>query len=660
MSLIEQIKARLKLLDGSQTPSMPEPDMPSYEFVRWAESTRKTIDETAIDIDTARAEMEAVIREYIAENPGHILLIAAPPGLGKTHSLVKIMQESGKRVGLFMDRHKMYDTMYDFDHFDNSLWYHWLSLEAKDPDNEDATMCMFAKEAKVWTSKGYSLMDMCRSLCEPCGHIKRCSYRRQASKKELCIAGVHEHSTNGMAMSYQTCFLDELPLRAFVKIRHIPVGDIYMKSGGPVHTFLKKIKSLCLLLGKQKLTGKPLLDMIGGDLSDVYAQVDDIGKWVPLIPPLNNVEDVHKAEYWYLSDLLLLLAPEYAAWKEGRESWLSRVILSSDGIRLLKRDEAWKNLPSRFVVLDATGKKETYEKLYGRKVVVWKPTIKRVGRIYQIVNRNNGKTAILGKDGKLTRSGLDAIETIRGLIRTREYKDVGVVTFKGVVDEVKELLGIERVVHFYGQRGSNLLKGCDAGFVLGCPSPNDSSVINTYAALYPDAMTPLSPKKIGGNIRPVRTTKEREYNYIREDGKSPRRKVGGFWWETELQEVYELFREVELIQSAHRARPLTQDCDVWLLTAIETGIRLDGLYERPEQAIGTPVGFNAIAWEKMLRWLDGLDDGAILTNKIIAEGIGVGESWVSRNKWLQAIAENLPEWQIDTIKKKPKTVVRAL
>jgi hypothetical protein len=687
--LVEAVRNRVAFFKSQEPPiplSFDESDLVSLEWgnVTWGESEKATKPEDLLTIKAARQELIRRIREYEQdEEEERILLINAPAGLGKTHAVIEVAQElaqDGKRTGLFMDRHAMYEDITRFDNFDESEWYHWLPLHHPDPENPDNTMCQLHEAASAWTSRGYPLMRMCRMLCKPTGHMERCSYRAQAQRPERIIAGVHEHAVTGMAIKdYSLIIVDELPMRAFVKRRFIPRNKIILDgAGGTVHQLLTTMFYLSQAMASTPnhvLKAKKLMDVIGPILGDVFAEMETIGNWTPVVPNLTSEEDAYEADYWYLQDLLTLFAPEYEAWKAGWTDWLSRIVVTAHGITLLLRSFPWKKLPKKLVVLDATGDATTYKMLFGREVMEWSPDVARKGKIYQIANRLNGLTQlttseryVAGDEGEVPDDEHNEREPVKRVKRTpndtahellkllqelcadRGYEIPGVITHKALRPFFEEA-GM-KTTHFYGQRGTNSLEDCDVVFVVGTPSPPNLSIIQTFAALNQDIMNPFVAlvNEDTGRIAPIRTAKEVAYRYTNKEGKSPRRMLSGFWWYPELQSIYQLYREAELKQALHRSRATIRAVDVWLLSTVAVDERLDGFFASADEALNAPEGISWQHWRTILRWLEsGTDD--LLTYETLSALTGVGEAWISRNKWLDRIYERVAgDWEIASLK----------
>lgn len=681
-SLRSLIQERLDFFDRNMPahPVIPEnDDLATIErlTIKWKPPPPTVAPPPSISIDEARTQLADTLREYLSGDDERILLVSAPAGLGKTHTVITVAQEMaeyGYRIGLFMDRHDMYGDLQEFPHFDDGEWYHWLSLHHDNPEAPDETMCVLHREAKAWISRGYPLIKMCQALCAPSGYMGQCAYRAQAQRPERIIAGVHEHSVSGMSIrDYRAVIVDEMPLRAFMKQRHIPKNHIPLSGViGPVAQLTNLLKALSDGAGTGKsIRAKRLLDIIGPVLADVYA-LDEmehgLGNWSPAIPDLHAASEAYEADYWYLQDLLLLLTAEYTAWKNGWDDWLSRVIVTQSGLTLLGRAQPWKKLPQRLVILDATGNSEIYRLLFGRDVIEWKPSVRRAGKFYQIADRLNGLTQLTdteryeaeaedGEDDDNTviktrrvpnHLAVTTLEYITALTRQRGYVNPGVVTHKAL-RPMFEQAGFA-AAHFYGQRGTNQLEDCDAIFVLGCPSPSNQAIINTFASLNPDELTPFSPKtdEQTGRITPVRTAREVCYPYENAHGLSPHRMVSGFWWFPALQDTYNLFRENELYQAIHRGRVLSGKKDVWLLTTIQVpGERLDRLYETADKAMNCPDTISWQHWLKIMAWMNQAGPDDVLTYDILSELTGVGYAWASRNKWLEKIRKTNPgDWEI--------------
>lgn len=497
-------------------------------------------------------------------------------------------------------------------------------------------------------------MKLCDALCPM--HKPYCEFRRQMYRPERIIAGVHNHVSLGMSISdFYLTFVDELPLNAFLRPRHIPRDGIQLKGAGPVSDLSDVLQSL--VQAGEPVKGKALLDHIGPLLPDVYAQFEDYESALPTIPWIRRPDDVEKAAWWYLPDLLTSLVQEWQAWESGAETWLERVIVTKQGLDLLQRAEPWDGLPARVVVLDATGSGAIYRQLFGKNVETYSPNVERKGKVYQVVNRLNGKGTFLEDVPKtknkkrLSKQGLEALELCRQIVETKGYQRPGVVTFMEAVPEFEEVFGVGQVMYFHNMRGSNDLVDCDAGFIVGAPQPKDIRLMEAVKVLYPKRSKPFNLVDHEGFHRPARSEELRSYQYFDERGQAWRM-IGGFWNDPDLNALADILREQELVQAIHRFRPISREVPIFVLTSIPTEEQLDAIYENPGELLDVPEGIGDWqAWHKLIAWLNGQHErGLPVTYQDIADATGKPEATVRRWKWLDVILREFPDlWQTDRI-----------
>ena len=223
------------------------------------------------------------------------------------------------------------------------------------------------------------------------------------------------------------------------------------------------------------------------------------------------------------------------------------------------------------------------------------------GRIYQVWNRQNGIGALLQR-GHLTRHGRSLIEQVEAII-ARGYTRVGLICHKKMMEHFKHL-PIE-IGNFYGQRGTNRFRGCDCLIVAGTPMPPLEQIEDMAVMLFQDRNEPF---RINGTLPWVE--EDRPYNYIDPNtGGSYAYPTPGFWGEPDLQLILEEFRESEILQSAHRARPLIELVDIWLLTNIPTKLEISDLITTYD-VLGIPPGVHQAKWERFQQLADERYDAA--------------------------------------------------
>jgi hypothetical protein len=667
VAYVERILAAQAYWTAQRFDSAPEPpEQPMPDHYRLKFQPGYPAYQPEVDLAEARREISEKIAEYQMEKrPNRYLLITAQPGVGKTYLAVQAVQQLAQlhvRVLYAMPTHAHFDTISDFDNFDGGYdWYHWLALSAESPETKN-TMCLYANEMVVWTRKGYPAMKLCDSLCAV--YKPNCEFRRQALRSERIIAGVHNHVSLGMAISdFDLAIVDELPISAFLRPRHVPADGLRLNGAGPVVDLSEKLSTICA--SGERTLGWPLLDQLAPLLTDVYAQFEDYASALPVTPWISRADQVGQAPYWYLPDLLELLVQEKAAYDAGAKQWLERVILTKHGLDLLQRAEPWDGLPAHVVFLDATGSAAVYKQLFRREIEVYAPNVKRAGRVYQVVKRLHGLGTFLekvpgqiepqnGEDDKrlrrLSKQGLDALKFCAAMIEAKGYKNPGCVTFKSAVPEFEQVFGAGRVLHFHAQRGSNDLIDADAGFVVGAPQPQDGDIMQAVKILWPRRSRPFCLVEHNG-AHPARSEELRAYQYFDERGQAVRR-VSGFWNDPDLNAVADVMREQELVQAIHRFRPITRDVPVYLLTSIPIEEPLDGIFEDYSEVMGIPEGIhNWQAWKRLMEWLPNVHKtGQPVSNHDIAEATGLSYDTIWRQKWLDIILKIYPDdWKIDRI-----------
>jgi len=83
-------------------------------------------------------------------------------------------------------------------------------------------------------------------------------------------------------------------------------------------------------------------------------------------------------------------------------------------------------------------------------------------------------------------------------------------------------------------------------------------------------------------------------------GTGPASATSGYWADPDLAALLWSYREAEIIQAAHRARPINHPVDIWLLTNIP-------IWELPpdelltmREILAAPEGVNVFEWDKFV------------------------------------------------------------
>ena len=662
-------KVREKPLLPPQLPEPTTPDSIKRFPLYWQEPTQKIKNKLTTPKITKEEGWERLTKEmkdYINTSfPGYALLISLAPALGKSYSAIEVAQfcaSRGQQVLYAMPRHDYWGDIVGSPNFDRQHWYHWQSTDGvEEKTGED--MCRYSEEVKAWTGKGHRMMDACVSLCMSDNHFFKCPYRLQAKRPERIIAGVHNHPFTGLTREdpFDLVIIDELPTGAIINTRLIRGRELDVGGAFQVAELIDRLQELVVEQPEGEfLMGKPLLDQIGNFLGRIYDNIEnDDASWIPEPTKLVRPEDAKTARVNYLYDLLRLLIPEYEVWSKGWQDWLSRVAIDGRGLHILHREELWEETPEHIIILDATGDELGYELLLHRPVKRLHLNVENKGRIFQITHRYNGKSTIIEKNGNSVnvldqgRELLSLLKIIRYSKpladgRFGKYENMSAVTFKDLAPFVAAELGDDAVMWFGGNRGSNKFVNAKTDYdclvVMGTPGPSDEDLRNIFSQLH---FSPDDP--VGDYTRLVPPSGNRshrlvEYNFI-EDNLSPVRELSGFWDDPSFQELYQSYTSAELRQAVGRARAKIRDVDVWLLSSVPIDEIMDGIWDRPGEALNIPTD---IPWTKWTKIVEFIYSQEIISSSDFAESMSVTPQTARR--WMKRIELwNPADWIIKKV-----------
>jgi hypothetical protein len=627
-------------------------------------------------VESVRAELPKVMHAY-ADRKGarEILLVSAPAGIGKSFSGVEFVQARaglGERWYWAAQNHAMYEDLNRQPNFDSSLWYHWSAM---DGEIDGAPACKYPVAQRRWTEKGYKARNLCWWLCgrttineegvkEP-GHMTVCPFRNQGAKQSPVTFIMHQHLFTGLDDGKADgVVIDESFIGLLAREQHVPGPEIRQEK-----IDLRVIELANLLYGiwseivagqRPRTSGKALLDIIGEILPDVYVQLENMREIEELKkaakhyrnPPVFQPEEVENLQAIYMDALVEALMPEHNAWKAGKELWAERVWLEKDGLHFVTPAKLWDKLPRKVIILDATGRAGFYQNVFLRQVTEYRPNVQRQGHIYQVAGRMYSKH--MGTSGK--RKEKTASETtqqwfavVRELIAQRGYKNIAVITQLNVEKIVQRELGLTAndTLHYYKLRGRNDLKGRDAVFLFGTPTPAERTITNIALALNPRMIEPIYKFDEDGNHVPIYVPRQKEFR-LTSDGQRQIRdylalpaesaaRVVGLYPDPLLAAIQTQLREAEILQAVYRARLIDNPADVWIFSSIPIDEPIDGVFDDPPIAPGE-IGWKL--WLKMRTWYEGLPDGFEFGYDELAKAVDVTAQHLRRLDALTAIAEH--------------------
>lgn len=640
----------------------PEPDRlpdltpPDDDYVRgihrnlrWIERDGRMPSPQVLTLDEARMEIDRAIDEYINGIATHMLLVKALPGVGKTTAAVRAVEKLARdnyRVMYCGPRHNFLADLVEIAQYP-AMWYEWLPRQRG--DDEKTQTCSYADEINEWLNRGYEAMDFCAGVCGWDWVNDSCAYHAQKKRHEPIIFCQHQHAVFGHPLSFDYVFGDESPIMAFQHEWRIPAKFIMphdMSMLDPLAEMLHKLTSLAV--ADKYARGPELLEALGGsqeiidliDASNIPASADILN------PEIHNASLVDEMPYAHLFALASLLKRESLTVVSDLAG-ISRIVAGRGTLTLLLRHAPNDKLPPHVIWSDATANERLYRACFQRpvKVVDAQPAIG--GRIYQLYERANTKTSLIPRakphnggsweNQETTVSGktTQAVKVIERI--SQRYENPVIISFQDILKKTE----LNDVAHiwFYAARGTNLFEDADATIILGTPQPSLYDLEKAAAMIFFERDRAFQSQW---------TTADRAYRFER-DGQTPVYPVSGFWGDPDLQAVLWSLREAEIVQAAHRGRPVNHEVDIWLMTNIPLDELPPAELLTMRDVIGTPEGVNVFDWERIVEAAEeiALATGAVTVADMM-DRLGVARNAAS--KYLKLIVENEEGWFVDSIR----------
>ncbi len=591
---IRQWINRLKQAEPRESPLPPEPEYLKGLFrelrtIPAPESARQE----GISVGEARQRIRDALGSYLAGPAESMLLIKALPGIGKTTAAVEIAEQlaaEGRRVLYAGPRHDFYGDIMAIARRPE-LWYEWLPRQKEDLERRKIQTCGHVEAINTWMHRGYRGIEFCERVCG-WDSVKVCPYHVQKNRREPCIFGQHQHITLGHPLKFDVVIGDEDPCQVFQWKWSIPARWVYVHVD-PVDPLAEVLHILAGLAddAKEVTHGGELLARLGGP-GQVLAACTDFCMPVDasvLAPDIHDDGDVADVPYAHLQHLVPLLAREARAAQAGQD-YPHRVIAGKGHLTLLLRHTPNDQLPDHVVWLDGTGNRRLYEACFRRQVTVVDAQPSLRGRIFQVHDRSNGKASLLDKNNEPTGKAPQLEAQVQRIIETRGYKSPAIISYVKLIEQTQTFRDLMHT-HFYAARGTNALEEADSLFILGVPQPPLVELESLAAMLFWERMAPFASEWV---------CKDVAYNYCGPDGQGRCYPASGFWSDPDLQAVLWSVREAELIQAAHRARPVLRDVDIWLLFNLP-------IWELPPAELlsiadvfGAPRGVDAYQWPRVV------------------------------------------------------------
>lgn len=597
--------------------------------------------------DEAQIEIAREMYRYITtKDPDHMLVIKAPPGVGKTHLAIAMLADpllARKRILFAGPRRDFYESdiipMTIKTGQNPANWYPWQPRQLEDEAKGRCQTCAHAPHIQIWNSRGHESIAFCSRICGDHYLHNECDYYLQERIKKRWIYGAPEHVFMGHLLKFHLVIGDESPIRAALRKWLIPAHavipggyDPYNRS--PSHEMLAVLQNL-IVSYPDILQGKALLDALGGaDLVKESADSFPIGQKAHA-PEIRFPEESAEAPYAHVPHLMLLLKREAEEVLKGNDDYLSRVIVENGKLLLLLRRSPESDMPKHMIWLDATANERIYKEIFGREVKIVAPRIAREGEIYQVIDGPSSKTSMVTLDGEFTVNVEKVKALLAHIVKEQGYKTVGVITFAAIEAEFQKE-GYQ-TMHFGAETGSNQFEGIDVLFVVGTPMPPQHDIEGMTKIIYFNRMRPFQKRRAEDDKLWSKEEKHYEGHFTKQG------QVGGYGGDLDLQSVLWQHREAKIIQAVHRARINLFPIDVWLLSKIPIKeLPPDHIRTITEIWGGPRRGIEAQRWLAFKEFADKrLEEGEVITSADVVSALGVTAA--TARKWITLLVEQEPD-----------------
>lgn len=584
MSILDQIRSQLdQIATGTPAPINHDPmlDLGGEIVAAKRQHTRIhhgdfTPIPDGVGLAEARIKLRRALEQYHdLDTPDHRLLCLVPPGVGKSHALVQIAIRAhlrGERVAYVMPRH---DFLIDLMHitvglgYSPSIWYHWQPRKAASDHHE--SNCGHVPAITQWLKKGHEAIKFCQGVCGYQFIKDGCLYHAQrnealapmASGLYPIVAIQHGHITTGHSMlgEFDLIIGDESPLGMYPHLWHIPNNEIVPRDldhSDSAYSILATIAGISVTMADDiVLSGAALIDHLGGPKAVLHAAQNT--ELPHLESSIRFDYEAELASYNHGTQLMFMLASEARLSIGGESSFIERVIVRRDGLRLLLKHQTNHMLPPKVVWADATGDPALYQQITDWRIESFYTNVILDGPIHQITDSTFSKTTMLQSikktaDGPAAKPSAKCEKTlriIRVIIERESYINPLVVSYSELAPYVQDWA---KFAYFHGNRGTNIYQECDAVFIVGTPMPAVEHLEIMARMVYSRRRKPFDTRWCQKPIPYVGTDLWYE--------------AGGLWADPDLALLLNQMREQEIVQSAHRVRPILTPKPIWLFTAL--------------------------------------------------------------------------------------------
>ena len=502
------------------------------------------------------------------------LLVKVPPGVGKTMSVFKVIaNRSDMRVLYVSTFHKLYKNVPPEERS------RWLHIRGRHGDfyEDDGTFhpanCSQPKLAAALRRKRLNVTEL---LCQHCDDRDTCGYHRQfedTSHNWFVMQVMFLRKVFEYLGQFDLNVFDEDILSNFVEKIPVGLGDVRNLtrlvqqvitdladaespiSPEPYKAIVIFLKGLERLLASSRIKGPIIGDILIRSIEEQCRRVQElegstpaldlkellvkIGKenfdLIPVLPLYYDEPD--KLPLNFTKELLEVLHFEINVKPQG--SNLSR--LSLEGKQ--QEDGSWSStllvyykvpapsLNNPTIILDATGQKILNEALFECDIRVYDPDLRLKNPIEYVYTSTASITSLSNRHHRARVYGVMDV-------KLKEVPRSLVVGKKSLESEIRARLPPEaEFIHYFGHRGSNEYTDFDQVVLFGMPGlPPEEILLMAGALFYAEHLSTAQQdvtRRFPGTEKGIKVR-----TYV----------------EPKLQAIAETFREMEMVQAAHRVR----------------------------------------------------------------------------------------------------------
>jgi len=514
---------------------------------------RKRGAEEGLSTLAARTRILDTITDVLQGRTEGPVLLAATPGLGKTHLMlegsVTHLTESyrageRKRVVIACPTRELAREAYERSH----RWHLPPVLERALLEGRNRENCEYPTQVAAIGSRGWSPGQ---AKCSGCPYREGCEYYgclRRGLKAALIFTSYEQAvaTLESGELQADVVVFDEDPLRAFTGEWNLDLAELAMVQTPEFHGDLRlaaRLLSRTVDLALAALQPDERLRLRGSELQRLIARAAadltldttetlragsisaDLLRPEPAAMSAWSVSQIKGYPSRALGVILAEALRDRARSEEGAE-YVGTLSLGvgGDGRALwsaCERRRPTRNYPD--LILDGYGNAAIYEAVLGTPVTEVQAHGDLAASSFQNVPVNTSRRALKDDAAPAWRSLRQVVEA------AKRGGAVLVCTYLALADKVAEEYGVE-VYHFGRGRGLDAYREIPTVVIFGVPEPPPDAILARACLVWQDEPDPLDPRRSRANRRLYR---------------DPR-----------IQAVLDSLREAEAAQCAHRVRPV--------------------------------------------------------------------------------------------------------